>query len=368
MKINKISIYKIDLPLHKPYWLSGGRLRFDVLDSTFVCIETDDGLEGWGEGCPWGETYLPAFGSGIRAVLGLVAPQLIGSDPLKIEQLNRNMDLMLPGHEYGKSAVDMACWDILGQHSEMSVVDLLGGRYDIPVPIASSVSTGTPEQMLELIKEFRDSGYHVHSAKVGADLELDIERVKFLSREKNRDEVIFYDANRAWIPQEAISVMNAVDGGNIWFEQPCETLEQCLQVRRQTSHPICIDEGLKIFNDLLRISNEGIAEIVNIKLNRVGGLSKARRMRDFCLEAGIAMLIMETGGSVLADTATVHFAQSIPPEFIRGTWLCHEMVGPDVAEGQGARNINGDVSAPDLPGLGVKPDISILGEPVAVYE
>ena len=67
MKITGITVWQHDLPLAAPYWLSGGRLRFDRLDATFVRIDTDVGISGWGEGTPWGETYLPAHGPGIRA-------------------------------------------------------------------------------------------------------------------------------------------------------------------------------------------------------------------------------------------------------------------------------------------------------------
>ena len=368
MIISGIRVYQLHLPLIKPYWLSGGRLKFESLDSTIVRIDTDVGITGWGEGCPWGDTYLPAFGKGIRAVLALLAPQLIGHNPLQLDNINRIMDTALPGHPYGKSPIDIACWDILGQTSGLSVVDLLGGRATGPVPIASSVSTATPEEMLNTIKGYRATGYCVHSAKVGADVTLDIERIKFLHAHRAADESIFFDVNRAWLPNQAITVMNSVRELPVWFEQPCETLDECKQVRNQTSHPICIDEGLQGYSDLLHIHRESISEIVNIKINRVGGLSKAKRIRDFCLETGLAMLVMETGGTVLADTAAVHLAQSIPAERMLGTWLCHELLSHDMALGAGARNNQGHTAVPKVSGIGVAPDYASLGDPIAVYE
>jgi len=109
MQIIRISVWQLDLPLSKPYWLSGGRLRFDTLDSTYVRIDTDAGLSGWGEGCPWGHTYLPASGPGIRAGLSILAPRLIGLDPCAMESVNRLMDVELPGQQPVKSALDIAC-------------------------------------------------------------------------------------------------------------------------------------------------------------------------------------------------------------------------------------------------------------------
>ena len=113
MKITRISVYQKTLALEKPYRLCGGRLLFENLDSTFIRLETDAGITGWGEGCPWGHTYLPAHGAGLRAAAELLAPALAGLDPRRLDQVNRCMDITLPGHLYAKSPFDIACWDIL---------------------------------------------------------------------------------------------------------------------------------------------------------------------------------------------------------------------------------------------------------------
>ena len=115
------------------------------------------------------------------------------------------------------------------------------------------------------------------------------------------------------------------------------------------------------------MQREGLAEIANIKINRVGGLTKARRLRDQCLASGIAMLIMDTGGGVVADTAVAHLAQSIPAESCLGVWSCQEMVAVDVAPQRGARNIDGCFLAPELPGLGVEPELALLDNPVLSF-
>lgn len=369
MQITRISVFPQTQPLRKPYWLSGGRLKFEQLDSTFVKIETDDGITGWGEGCPWGNTYLPAFGGGVRAAAHLLAPALLGHDPRKVDKINALMDITLPGHLYAKSALDIACWDILGQCAGMPIADLLGGCHPEPTPIASSISTGTPEEMLSLINEYRKKDYKVHSVKIGADPQLDIERIRFLEANRNPGELIFYDLNRAWLPAEAIEVMNSVSNLTVIFEQPCETLDQCLTVRQKTTQPISIDENLVTLDDAQSIIHRRIGEIFNIKIGRVGGLTRARRIRDIAINAGIKFLIMDTGGGVVADTATQHLAQSIPVDMRIGTWLCQELISNDAAPGQGSRNLNGFAKVPDhCAGLGVAPDESLIGEASAVYQ
>lgn len=368
MKITRISVYHVDLPLRDPYWLSGGRLRFDVLDATFVKLETDAGLTGWGEGTPWGHTYVPAHGPGIRAATETMASAILGRDPRALDHVERAMDLCLPGHLYAKAPIDMACWDITGQAAGLSIADLLGGRHEEGTWIASSVSSGSPDYMLDIIQQYRDRDYRVHSAKVGGDIEADIERIRFLEAARLPDERIFYDVNRAWTRREASIVMNAVADLGITVEQPCETLDDIAALRSVTTTPISVDETLVTLTDACRIARDGLAEVFGIKLNRVGGLTKARRMRDVALAHGIQMYVMATGGSVLADTEAAHLSQSIPLEFRLGTWACQDMLTVDVAPGRGARSDGGKLTVSSEPGLGVAPDEAALGEPVAVYE
>jgi L-alanine-DL-glutamate epimerase-like enolase superfamily enzyme len=368
MRIARIAVHQVTLPLAKPYSLSGGRLVFEALDSTVVRIETDNGLVGWGEGCPWGSTYLPAFGRGIRAGLEEIGPQLLGLDPRRLDVINRAMDKALPGHPYIKSALDVACWDLLGKFTGLPVVELLGGRDEGPVILHSSVPTGDADAMLASIETYRKRGYRIHSCKVGGDgPDPDIERIRATTAALKPMESLTFDANRAWLPDVAIQVMTATEDCGGYYEQPCETYEECLAVRARTSQPIILDETIQSFADLLRAQKDGACEAIGLKIGRVGGLSKARRMRDFCLAAGIRMNIEETGGSVLADTGAVHLAASTPATHRRATWLCHDMLTLDLADG-GARNDGGITHAPDAPGLGVEPSSEILGDPVAVYD
>ncbi|MEM7509263.1 MAG: enolase C-terminal domain-like protein [Pseudomonadota bacterium] len=367
MKITRLTVWQKDLPLAEPYWLSGGRLKFEVLDATFIRIDTDEGVTGWGEGTPWGHTYLPAHGPGIRAGVETMAGAVLSLDPRQPALVERAMDICLPGHLYAKAPIDMAVMDIAGQAAGVPISHLLGGAFPGGSPLASSISTGTPEEMQALIERYRAKGYTHHSAKIGADVEQDIARVRHLEAHRAPGDVIFFDVNRAWTRAQAITAMNALRDCQVAFEQPCETLEDCAAVRRATSNPIIIDERLETLGDMTRIVAEGIAEGVNIKLNRVGGLTKAARLRDLAVAHGIEIAIMPTGGSVLADTEAAHLAQSIPPELRLRTWSCQDLLTLDPAPGRGARNTDGLLTAPGAPGLGVAPDLDWLGEPVASY-
>jgi L-alanine-DL-glutamate epimerase-like enolase superfamily enzyme len=91
-------------------------------------------ITGWGEGTPWGHTYVPAHGPGIRAGIETMAPFILGLDPRRVLDVERAMDLALPGHLYAKSPIDMACWDIAGQAAGLPIADLMGGGSARPAP------------------------------------------------------------------------------------------------------------------------------------------------------------------------------------------------------------------------------------------
>ena len=367
MKITRITVYQSDLPLEHPYWLSGGRLKFECLDATFVKIETDAGITGWGEGTPWGHTYVPAHGPGIRAGIETMASFVLGLDPRRVLDVERAMDLALPGHLYSKSPIDMACWDIAGKVAGLPIADLMGGGSRTPRPIASSVGAKTVEETREVIERYRDRGYVAHSVKIGGDVERDVARIRDVESIRLPGEIVLYDVNRGWTRQQALRVMQATEDLKVMFEQPVETLDDIAAIRPLHSAPVSVDESLVTLQDAARIARDGLAEVFGIKLNRVGGLTKAARMRDVALAHGIDMFVMATGGSVLADTEALHLAATIPDINCHAVWACQDMLTVDIANGRGPRNTAGHLHLPEGPGLGVEPDEDCLGEPVAVY-
>ena len=367
MKITRISVYQQDLPLEHPYWLSGGRLKFECLDASFVKIETDAGFTGWGEGTPWGHTYVPAHGPGIRAGIETMAPFILGLDPRLVLEVERAMDLALPGHLYAKSPIDMACWDIAGQAAGLPIADLMGGGSRTPRAIASSVGAKTIEDTRAVMDRYRQRGYIAHSVKIGGDVARDIARIRDVEDQRRPGEIILYDVNRGWTRQQALRVLSATEDLNIMVEQPCESLKDIAAISGKHATPVSVDECLVTLQDAVAVAENGWAEIFGIKLNRVGGLTKAARMRDVALAHGIDMFVMATGGSVLADAEALHLAATIPDDHCHAVWACQDMLTVDIAGGRGPRNKDGHLHLPEAPGLGVHPDEEALGDPLAIY-
>lgn len=338
------------------------------LDSTLIRIDTDAGVVGWGEACPWGASYLPAHGPGVRAGIETLAPALIGENPLGLDHINRVMDAALPGHPYVKSGIDIACWDILGKVTGQPLWQLFGGDAPATVEVLGSVPSADPDEMASNLKSNSARGARTHSVKLGGqDPALDIERIRAVDAALPTGERITWDANRGWTPGVALQVLNATQTTH-WVEQPCKTTEECAQVAARVMNPIMLDECLFSFDDHLRAWSLRAAQGVKIKPGRAGGMTRARQLRDLGVSVGWQMHIEGLGGCGLEHMAVLHLASSTPPSHRLATWPGDDLVEIDICHGTGSRTIDGFVTPHSTPGHGTTPDEAALGDPVAIYE
>jgi len=360
MKISKISVYQVDLPLHEGVYNWSGGKSVQVFDSTIVKIETDEGITGHGEVCPLGPVYLPAYAEGARAGIQILAPSLIGEDPLQLAKINRQMDTTLKGHPYIKSSIDMACWDILGQATSQPVCNLLGGRYNDNFQLYRAISQESPETMAGKVSGYRSEGYRKFQLKVGGDPETDIERIRAVSAELQRGDVLIADANTGWLMHQATRVVRAVKDIDVYIEQPCETFEECYSIRKLTDHPFVLDENIDGLPILLRANSMQAMDVVNIKISKFGGLTKARQARDLCVSLGIAMTIEDSWGGDIVTAAISHLAHSTPTELLFSSTDFNSYVTVSIADGAPQRN-EGKLAASTSPGLRITPKMEALG-------
>ncbi len=363
MKISHIDVYQVDLPLHEgDYNWSGGK-SVSVFDSTIVEVTTDTGLKGYGEVCPLGPFYLPAYAGGVRAGVAELGPHLLGHDPRELEKLNRHMDRTLKGHPYVKSAIDIACWDILGQEADLPVCTLLGGRYGDDYVLYRAISQESPEKMASMVAGYRAEGYTRFQLKVGGDPDVDIQRIKAVSNELKEGDKLIADANTGWLRHEAMRVVKAVSDIDVYIEQPCLTYDECLSIRRHTHHPFVLDENVDGMDILLKGHADLAMDIVNIKISKFGGLTKAKQARDLCARLGIAMTIEDSWGGDITTAAISHLAHSTPTELLFTSTDFNSYVTLSTAENAPQR-VDGRMKAPEEPGLGIRPRMDVLGEPV----
>ncbi|MEM1298156.1 MAG: mandelate racemase/muconate lactonizing enzyme family protein [Pseudomonadota bacterium] len=373
MKINRIEVYQTNLPYAGgTYALSGGR-TYESFDATFVRLITDTGLDGWGESTPFGGTYIAAHGRGVRAGLGELAPAVIGLDPIAVDRVNDAMDGVLVGHLHAKTPVDVACWDIFGQATGRPVCDLLGGRIPGPVPVISSIYAGDPDDMAARVAAHRASGFTGHSLKVGAAEDeggpgLDAERIRACLLDRRPGEWFLVDANGGLSVEHALRMLGALPAKlDFVLEAPCATWRETLSLRRRTQVPILLDELVQDDHDLAFAIAEDACDGVGLKISKQGGLTRTRRQREMARAAGLVTSIQDTVGSEIAFAAIVHMAQSTPRHMLRCALDTRSMVSLSTATFD-APIRDGGVEAPATPGLGITPDMDVLGAPVAIYE
>jgi L-alanine-DL-glutamate epimerase-like enolase superfamily enzyme len=152
---------------------------------------------------------------------------------------------------------------------------------------------------------------------------------------------------------------------DVYIEQPCRSYEECLTVRRHCDHPFVLDEVIDALDPLWRGHADSAMDVVNLKISKFGGLTKARQARDLCAALGIAMTIEDSWGGDVTTAAIAHLAHSTPPEFLFTSTDFNSYVTVSTAEGAPQR-VAGRMAAPLAPGLGIRPRRDVLGQPACV--
>ncbi|MEP7361493.1 MAG: enolase C-terminal domain-like protein [Chloroflexota bacterium] len=362
--IESIDIYGYNVTYaHGDYVMSSGRI-VNQLPSTVVRVTTHSGVVGFGEVCPLGSTYLPAFGEGARAALRELAPALIGADATNLAEIHRLLDSRLRGHEYAKSALDVACWDAFGRLVDKPVAALLGGMLQSDLPLYVAVPLGPPEQMAEFVTRERRAGMRNFQAKLGGDPVQDARRVGAIIAATGEGDSVIGDANGGWRRQDAIIAAGLLAGSERFrLEQPCPTLEECLAVRRLTSLPMVLDEVIVDLPTLVRAVSLDAMDQINLKISRVGGLLPARMMRDLAVSLGVRLMIEDSWGGDIVTASVAHLAAGTPPDALFAVSFMNDWTLEHIA-GYEPRSAGGRGPVPDGPGLGIEVDVTRLGAPL----
>jgi len=364
VKIARVDVFGYDLSyVHGRYVMSGNRV-IETLASTVVRVTTEDGVEGFGEVCPLGPAYLPAHAEGARAALRELAGVVVGLDVSNLGQVNAALDRALMGHGYAKSAIDTACWDAFGRTVGLPVCELLGGRLSDRFPLYFAVPLGPVEEMRDYVEARRAEGIHRFQLKIGADPYEDAARTRAVVEATGPEDIVVADANGGWRLQDAVVAARAIsDLERVFFEQPCPTLEECLIVRQRTTLPMVLDECIRDVHSLLRAYEAKALEAFNLKISKVGGLTRAKLMRDLAVQLGLRVTIEDAWGGDLVTAAVSHLAASTPPDTLFTVSFMNDWTNEKIA-GHEPRSENGFGSAPTKPGLGIDVDVALLGEPL----
>ena len=367
MSIREVRVYEVPLETQSSYTMSNSTVATPV--STVVEVVDADGTIGYGEVCMASPQFQPAHNNGIRASLSILAPAILGIDPLKLTVINAAMNTAMTGHTEGKAALDIACWDLIGKKLDRSVVDLLGGALSDTILTYHVVGIGTPEQAASDTAALLEAGHTRIQLKTGGrHISEDIACIQAVAEALKPDTDLAVDTNRGWSAAEAIQVSKACADVRMSLEQPCATEQELHQVKAQCSHPIVVDENSTDIRAVARMISSGLADGFGLKLSRLGGLTTMRSVRDLCMAARVPMSTDDAWGGDIIAAACVALGATLDPQFSRGAWIAHPYHQQHYDEVNGPRIENGLVTLPTGgPGLGLVFEDGCFGTPQAVY-
>ncbi len=290
MKITSIDVKTVEVPLVEPFHISLGIITHAI--SAVVKVETDEGIYGYGEGAP-GVLITGENLAGTVASIKHFEKALIGTDPTDLEKVYWILDRAAAHAPCGKTAIDIACHDILGKRAGMPVYKLLGGDSN-KIDTDITVGINDPVIMAEKAAAHVKNGFDTIKTKVGTGLKEDVARVKAIREAVGADVKIRVDANQAWSAKEALQIIERLSEYDIELvEQPvnADDLEGLEFVTKHSCVLIMSDESCFNAKDALKLVERRAVDVVNIKLMKCGGIREAQKINAICETAGIECML-----------------------------------------------------------------------------
>ncbi len=366
MRISKVSLYKKEIPMICGRFSCSLEPGVSYAEVVITKVETDDGLVGYGESGAVGG--YPNYAQGILASsTELIERHLLDKDPRQINTIQHVMSL-IDGHGAIKAGFDMACWDILGKYLNKPLYEMLGGKLQDSVPLYRSIPTEAPEDMVQSVRDWRREGYRQFQLRVGhGNLDEDLRRIADVIAKKQGDEVYTVDVAGHWRVDEALFILNAVKDLDFIIEQPCWRIEDCISVRQRASVPMKLDNSLNSVHDVLRAYSTNACDSIVMHLNKFGGITPARMVRDLVTTAGLGITYSTQWGTEITTAALIHLALITPPNRLLNSIDIHNYSSLSIATNNPILVENGYMRmSNEAAGLGITVNDDVLGEPVKV--
>ena len=359
MKITEVELFPVSVPTIMPYVVSSGTLT--AANSIIIKLHTDNGLFGIGDTSPSPLFLEETPQSVIRSLRDVLAPAIVGLNPLEVELVHKCMDEAIEANAFAKAAVGIALYDLLGKKFDVPAYQLMGGLVQREFSLLWPLMGGDAETNVREAEEAMKRGYRSVMIKVGhKEPDEEVERVAAVRKTVGDKCVIIPDANQGWTPEVAIECIREMEPYNVaWVEQPVprSNLEGMVKVREATGALISADESLCSIYDAMALVKSGAVDVVSVKLQKSEGLLKAKKIAAITEAANIPIFVnsmIETGGSV---AASLQFAASTPNVISYTAALMSTQRLQDDILKEGSLEIDGPtIRVTDRPGLGIELD------------
>jgi L-alanine-DL-glutamate epimerase-like enolase superfamily enzyme len=360
--IRAVDVFPTKLHLKEPF-----RVAYEVEEDAWnilVRLTTADGDVGWGNCCP-DEEVTGESPQSVMKTLKKLTPRVVGEDAHRVNRVNYIMEEVVGGNLTAKAGVNLALYDILGKEAGLPLTKILGGFKD---RIQTSISIGILplEETVAKARGYVEEGFKVLKLKCGLDPEDDIRRAIAVREAVGKEILLRLDANQGYDVATTLRVVDALEnihGVDIELvEQPTPSgeLGQLKEVTGASSVPIMADESVQSIMDTFVVTAGQMADLINIKLMKTGGITGALRVNAVAQAGGIPVMVGCMSESIVSVAAGLHFACS--QRNIQYADLdSHFDFERDVAKG-GAAFEDGYLYPLDRPGFGLEVDQAYVEE------
>ncbi len=351
MKIAGVDTWLVEVPQKYPIAPYQSRYRPQSATKSFlVRLTTDDGRAGWGE-TP--QRYLGEQLTGREA--DQLRPLLLGRDPTAIDDLHASR--LLDGG-YLQSAVEMACWDILGQLCGQPLYRLLGGLCRDPIELAACMGIRSPDEAAQIARLYVDQGFTTLKTKAGRAPQEDLAMVRAIRDAVGDKLKLRIDPNTGYSPEVCLQLAKDLEPYDLeYFEQPMpkDCLAESARIRRLTKTPLALNESVTSLDVVRRILDLEAAEFLLPDTYQSGGLWQVKLIADLAASAGVKCIVHCAHDLGLKTAVMLHLAASTPNFSLANDCTYYGLtddilVRPHVIE-------RGHMTVPHAPGLGVEVDL-----------
>jgi len=351
MKIVKAEAIPVELRLKEPFVIANETM--ERADNVFIRLETDTGIVGWG--CSTPDTVTSEDRNTVLKNFEVAKRLIKGADPTRINLLNAILEDQLKGNPSLKAGVNSAFYDIIGKKAEMPLYILLGG-YRQKIETSVTIGINSTDYMVEKAKQIASQGFRCIKIKCGINVNNDLENIIAIRDAVGPMIKLRLDANEGYSVEDAISLIKTLVKSNVdieMLEQPTKAsfLYSLKDVAVQCPVPIMADETALTLRDSIKLVKLEIADMINIKLMKIGGITNAIKANTVAESADVPVMVGCMNESMGAMSAGVHFACAF--KNIQYADLDSALdFEHDVVTG-GARYEDGYVIPSNDPGLGV---------------
>lgn len=370
LKIARIELIRATLPRKSAFEISRG--TFVAANRVFVRLTLDNNVRGYGE-CSTLE------GRGDRGTVALyseetqassyavlvqqIAPALLGQDALNMAELHRIMSSVSLMNPQARAGIDMAIHDAVGKALNVPVYVLLGGAYRKEIPLAQSVGVRTNEEVIDGAKRVVDQGYRVIKLKGGRDIAEDVKRIELVRAAVGPDFPIRLDANAGYATYDQIilPLVKAQTLGLNELEQPLGRfdLEGMRRLAGELHTPLIADESVFFAHDASNIIRMGAADVLNIKVQKAGGLFPAIRIDHVAIASKVGVLVGALQETAIGTAASLHLAAACKTMSCASDCRTHLVFEHTLIRNELVMK-DGAMRVPEGPGLGVEVDEAAL--------